>query len=178
MSLSIYSWPFITPLEEGDLLWQLEYGSPDDGMNDNEWAHIKYFKSSEKWGNPYTMKFDLVRRLDYFRELLGTRVIITYGTQGRHRPKSFHYSGQAVDVVLPDTSWHPLDIIFLAFKVGFSGVGFYSHWSYRGKEIGGYHLDWSGSPAFQGRKWLGVMEKGSQVYKALNYSNLKAFNII
>ena len=141
----------------------------------HNWHRLKYFDKDENWGNPYILCEELLLKLDVLREEIGHPFIVTSGTQGKHRPNSLHYQGKAVDFVCPDYDGHAIDFILKAVQRGFSGIGWYPHWQYKGKACGGMHVDFG---FWKTRHWLGVLDKGEQVYRPLDYLNLKKYEII
>ncbi len=141
-----------------------------------DWTLVNHFTKDENWGNPFLINEDLIYKLDGFRKELGVPIIITCGTQGKHKAGSFHYTGDAVDFVIADRcALDPLDIAFLALRFGFSGIGYYPHWKLWGKEVGGWHLDLTTK---RKAMWLGVMEKGEQAYRRFSGKNLKKYGIL
>jgi len=140
------------------------------------WNHVKYFKETENWGDPSRMKDAFISKLDNFRGAIGAPFIITSGTQGRHAINSLHYRGEAADfIILSDIA--PLDVILLALKHGFTGVGYYPGWVYKDKIIGGYHLDFSDARA-ETATWLGISSGGHKIYEPLSHKNLVQYGII
>lgn len=160
------------------------------------WNKLYYFKKDsfvDKWGEPDKLSDELLLRLDDFRRYVATPVYVTCGTQGKHAKYSQHYIGRAVDVVVSqkDKIHHPLDLILAAERLGFTGIGYYPHWSFRGIQTGGLHLDVRNpkieidtTPDYIASRWLGIKEwdkeKGQfiQNYYALNRDNLMRYKII
>ena len=150
------------------------------------WQKVRYFEPTENWGDADAISDDLILRLDDFRHYLGIPCYITAGvsTSG-HSGKSYHYREQgacAVDCVFPDYSGHPLDLILDATRFGFTGIGYYPHWQWKGEVVGGLHLDVrpmgldaDGTLNYRHSRWLGIMRDGKQVYLPLTYNNLKRY---
>ena len=150
------------------------------------WAKLRYFKKDsprDQWGSPDLIADELLLRLDDFRHTLGVPVYVTAGVNiGGHKPNSFHYPQNgacAVDVVVPDFNGHPVELLWEAMRFGFTGVGFYPHWKFDGRTVGGLHLDLrplekdaDGTVNYRHSRWLGVMRDGQQIYLPLTYRNL------
>lgn len=129
------------------------------------WSQLKHFKREENWGNPELIRPQLLLALDKWADLLSSTVIISCGTQGKHAPTSKHYSGEAVDVVLPHNSRSLFDTYLMAERFNFSSIGLYSYWKYNDTVVGGLHLEVSDHVG----RWISV-EPGK--YIALNKANL------
>lgn len=150
------------------------------------WQKLQYFKKEENWGDADAISDDLLLTLDDFRRYVGCRIIITAGvaTSG-HSGKSFHYRDQgacAVDCVLPEYPRSQVDLILDASRFGFTGIGYYPHWTYQGKTVGGLHLDvrplkWDADFTlnYQHSRWLGIIDDGKLKYLALTYDNLQKY---
>jgi uncharacterized protein YcbK (DUF882 family) len=134
-----------------------------------DWSKLKYFKPTEKWGNPDKMDMRLLVALDDFRHTLGIPIHIMegYATSG-HSSQSFHYKGLAVDCRLIDPKTNKArDLathVLAAFKSPFTGVGIYT-WGATGPFL---HLD---VRPHQGIRTIWVSEQ-PQVYKPLTESFL------
>ena len=158
------------------------------------WDKLRYFKRGSKvdnFGNEVLISDDLLLKLDDFRHYVGVPVIVTHGVKtSGHNPNSFHYPRMddndvqigacAVDVVLPTYNYGPYNLLLDALRFGFTGLGFYPHWKFRGRQVGGLHLDarplkWDSdfTKNYKQSRWMGVKdESGKQVYVALNMQNL------
>lgn len=111
-------------------------------MEKSDWEKIKFFSFNENWGDASLIKVELVTKLDVFRGLIDTPIFISCGTQGVHAPNSFHYKGEAVDILFPKKSTPDIPLLAKsAMQCGFSGIGLYPHWKLSDREIGGMHLD-------------------------------------
>ncbi len=111
-------------------------------MKVEDWKDIKHFTPNENWGDVSLINFELVKKLDQLRDLSGTPILITCGTQGKHVAHSLHYKGMAADLVCPEKKLAELpEIAEIAAALGFKGIGLYPHWQCHGKVIGGMHLD-------------------------------------
>jgi len=140
------------------------------------WHRLKFFNERENWGNSFKIEESLVLKLDLWREKIGSRVIITSGTQGKHVENSYHYKGMAADCLVPDTELHSLDLYIEAVRAGFGGIGYYTNWRYGKRIVPGFHLDIRERFA----TWLGVFDpvRSKRVYLAFNYKHLKEHRII
>ena len=135
-----------------------------------DWSKIKYFDANENWGDASKIDQSLLVGLDELRFKLGSPIIISSGTDGRHQVGSFHYDGKAVDVVAPNS--HIFNFFVTATRVkAFDGIGVYPEWSYRGIRCGGLHLDVGGS---FGRRWL----YHDAYYRELNFFFAKESGMI
>ena len=158
------------------------------------WKGLKYFKPDENWGplnatpeqnkwaskliSPYTL-----HRLDEMRGKLGTPFIPTCGVDpriGAHAKESYHRPDakggpSAVDGVIPFCKLSPIDVILLAEKFGFTGIGFYVGWKYEGKAVMGLHLDYRPLDGYMQARWLGVPIEGKQTYIAMNEANIRKY---
>ncbi len=102
-------------------------------MNDAEWAHIRHFDESEKWGDPAMMSFSLVAELDSLRDYVGQPIVIHRGYDAAAR-RSQHSHGLAADLHIVGM---PLVEAFLAAsRFSFMGIGVYPWW-----HNPGLHLD-------------------------------------
>lgn len=149
-------------------------------MKDEDWKKIKHFKKKENWGDPEKISKKLVEALDRLADQTGQKIIITCGTQGRHSDNSQHYLGRAADCVFPDINSliELYDIYENARKIeDFKGIGLYPHWKYKGKTIGGLHLDVRRKESNSLiSTWMSVLDsKGKQIYIALIEENLQKY---
>lgn len=118
------------------------------------------------------MSHDLLLALDDFREFIGTPIIVTSGNQGVHSPNSYHYienGSCAVDVVIPKYTGSVIDLLFDAKRFLFTGVGYYTWWTFYGEKAHGLHLDMRPTP--MAAHWLSPA-KGK--YIDLSFANLVA----
>lgn len=151
------------------------------------WNKVKkFFKKDsrvDKWGDPDAISDELLLRLYDFRKWIGLPVYVTHAVKdGGHSSRSFHYKENgacAVDVIIPDYQESPFDLIMDATRFGFTGIGYYPHWSWKGRATGGLHLDtrplkWDADRTknYSHSRWLGVMEDGKQIYISLTMENL------
>lgn len=144
------------------------------------WAKVKHFKSTENWGNPTLISPELIYELDAFRQRVGSRILISCGTQGKHCFNSFHYwkrdpsddnempKGLAVDIVFPDVSAELPELFLEALKMNFMGVGIYPHWKYDDRITGGMHLDVR--PTQYRATWIGL---GDGLYEQATFENIQ-----
>lgn len=89
-----------------------------------DWSKVRYFKSSEPWGDSSRINSGLVFLLDEFRHHLGLPFHVTFGTQGKH-VAPWHELGLAVDGVVDCGTRDKLDVILMATRLPFHGVGVY-----------------------------------------------------
>jgi hypothetical protein len=107
-------------------------------MNDSELEFIRHFPRPEieaTGSDVRHVKVITLMRLDFVRDQLGLKIKITCLTTGIHEPKSFHYTGDAVDwkFLEPKEKWPPQNkVIQTCLDAGFKGIGVYD-W--------GYHCD-------------------------------------
>ena len=98
------------------------------------------------------------------------------------------FRSNAVDIIVPKFKGSLLDLYLTAERFNFNGVGLYNGWKYKGKVVGGLHLDMrlldveaDGTFYYRTNRWLGVStpvkKRGklvaSQKYHAFNEANLK-----
>jgi len=85
----------------------------------------------------------ILARICCWRRYLGHPCIVstsyTPPQLGGHSTGSQHYKGRAVDVIVPGISL--LDVYLAAERFGFPGIGVYTWWKLRGRQVGGLHLD-------------------------------------
>ena len=165
---------------------------------DKTWANLKYFNKNENWGGypprdtPEARKHgaevisdELLLELDRFREVLNTPFIVTCGVDtAGHATDSKHYEANgacAVDIVIPDIAViDHLDRIFTAKDMKFRGIGYYPFWQWKGKMVGGFHLDMRPLVGKLKRAtWLGVPKSvftGNASDKGQSYVALDAHN--
>lgn len=110
-------------------------------MTEIEWKTFKHFKSTENWGDPSKIEYELVDRLERLRYRLRQSIIVTCGTQGKHTINSYHYRGEAVDIIVPSMRGFLFDLFIEAVRCNFTGIGIYPRWKYNNFTIGGLHLD-------------------------------------
>ncbi len=147
-------------------------------MTPAEWKQLKHFSAFENWGEADRMQLRLVKALDIFRDVAGTPILVTCGTQGKHSEHSEHYQGGAVDILFPNIFLPGLlDLFLLATRFDeFDGIGIYPHWRLNGVAHGGLHLDVREvkSKAY----WMGVPGAGGQRYVSLNAEHLRKYGLV
>lgn len=144
-------------------------------MLKSDWDQIKHFTKDENWGDSSLINLELIKELDALRDYLKTAIVITSGTKGTHEPTSNHYTGYAVDVVVPGRNL--LDTWIDANRFAFTGIGFYPGWTYESKVVGGLHLEKVTKQPFK-KLWMGIgTEKWNMQYVGMNAENLKAFYV-
>jgi hypothetical protein len=135
----------------------------------SDWKEIKFFKPTENWGEWEKIESNLIYMLDIFRERIATPVYISCGTQGRHSPNSYHYSGHAVDVLFPNKLMPDLaELSQQAKDMNFGGVGIYNNWDFHGVSTPGMHLDVRNGKQ---KLWIGI----EGMYLPYNDVNLKRY---
>lgn len=151
------------------------------------WKKLRYFKKNSKtdsWGDTKAIDDNHLLKLDDFRDYLGIPIIVTHAvkTDG-HASKSYHYPENgacATDIIIPDYVLSPFDLVMDATRFGFTGIGFYPHWRYKGVACGGLHLDsrplkWDidSTVNYCHSRWMGVRdETGKQRYIELSFENM------
>lgn len=146
------------------------------------WERLRYFKPDglDNFGEPDLIDDKLLLRLDDFRHWLGIPIYVTHGVKKEgHSKGSYHYvenGACAVDIIIPDYHNTGVDLVLDANRFGFVGIGYYPHWRWNDREVGGLHLDMRPLGRHQGlhykgARWMGVMENGKQVYKPLDYEH-------
>ena len=135
-----------------------------------DWTKLKYFKKNE-FSEPDKMQESILLLLDNFRDFIQSPLIIT--SDFRTDDKGQHGGGFAVDVIAYKWNKNLIDLYLAAERFNFQGIGIYPYWRHGNKRTGGLHLDNGGrtEPA----RWLCMVKNE---YIALNYENLKKFNII
>ena len=109
------------------------------------WSSIEWFEESEWKQDPSKASLNLIRAMDLVREATlrvkpphGVPIYIheCWAPDG-HSPRSYHYTGQAVDFHFgPGLSY--LEELLLLVKFNqFGGIGFYPKW----KPRPGWHVD-------------------------------------
>ena len=150
------------------------------------WEKLRYFKPSgsvDNFGDTDAIDDILLLRLDDFRHFLSCPFYVTNGvrpeTDGRSSYHTRSKGACAVDVVIPEYNGHPIDLIFAAMRFGFSGIGYYPDWQFKGIKCGGLHLDVrplgkdaDGTENYGHSMWMGVNISGKQTYIPLSYANL------
>lgn len=158
------------------------------------WAKLRYYKPGtiDKFGDPDAISDSVLLRLDDFRHFLAVPVYVTSGVRPDSDGKSSYHTPRngacAVDVMAPECLLHPIDLIFTAMRFGFSGIGYYPDWEWKGLKSGGLHLDTrplgidaDGTQNYGHSLWMGIKVQAqnsegtlvtSQKYIALTYANL------
>jgi uncharacterized protein YcbK (DUF882 family) len=133
---------------------------------DNIWSCLRYFKSTESWGDPEAISGNpagrvLLYQLDDLRGYVGRPIHI----HSAYRPgdPGFHGSGCAVDVHIDGLSlW---DQFMAAIRFQFSAIGVYPAWNNPG-----LHLDTRPMASGQPRAmwaWNGRMDGAKKVYDVI-----------
>lgn len=165
---------------------------------DSTWARLRYFKKNstiDKWGDIAAISDAHLLRLDDFRHYLGIPVFVTAGVKtSGHSKSSYHYSRTdisgreigacATDVIIPDYELSPFDLVLDATRFGFTGIGYYPHWQFKGRICGGLHLDsrplrWDNDDTrnYSHARWMGILdEKKKQRYIPLSFANLVKYS--
>lgn len=155
----------------------------------DQWSTLRHFRpdSIDDFGDPKKMSFSLLQTLDAYRSYIDRPIIVTFGTQGIHSPRSLHYTGHAVDIyVLLSRADTPLDIFISACRFPFSGIGIYPNWSgiHRGQRYPfafGMHLE-QGSSALEVNQtlklWVGYYDDNrTQKYKGLDSQAVREYKL-
>lgn len=159
----------------------------------------KYFRPDskiDKWGDPNELSDSHLLRLYDFRTFVNCPIYVTAGVKtSGHEKGSYHYKKIdehggvldpcATDIVIPDYEKSPFDLILDATRFGFTGLGYYPHWKFNGKTVGGLHVDsrplkWDLDETinYSHSRWMGVLdEKGKQIYIPLTFHNLLKYQI-
>ena len=153
-------------------------------MLDKDWEKIRHFRKTENWGDPTKIDFQLVHLLDQFRAHLGQEIYVSCGTQGAHVKDSMHYQGKAVDVIIDVGGKEPLDLVLLALKFPFTGIGIYPRWRHpRFLRPLGFHLDVRDVSSLPRgvvqATWIGVPNAtGKTTYCTFDAANLRRYGLI
>lgn len=107
-------------------------------MKPEDWKRIQFFKPKE-FRHPEALSLDFLLKMVKLRRFIRSRIIIT--SDYRQDDPGEHGKGLALDVVVPDYSGSIVDLYFAAERFDFKGIGIYNHWEYKGKLVGGLHLD-------------------------------------
>lgn len=163
--------------------------------SEDTWAKLRYFKKdspTDNYGDTSAIDDDLLLRLDDFRHYLGVPVYLLHGVEDKGHEKNSYHSrlrgGKAADIVCPQYTGHPIDLVFTAMRFGFSGIGYYPHWEFKGLQCGGLHLDVrplgidaDGTLNYGHSLWMGIKisekqadgtVKARQEYIPLTYANI------
>jgi len=161
--------------------------------SDEVWKKLKHFKplgGADNWGDVNAISEILLLALDDFRGYVNCPVHVTSGVEtGGHSKKSYHYRENgacAVDVILPEYKFNAYDLIIDASRFGFTGIGYYPDWQFKGKRGNGLHLDMrplirdsDATLNYKHSRWIGIKEMvGSvekQVYLPMSYENIKKY---
>lgn len=109
------------------------------------WSSIKWFTRSEWRHDPSKAAPALVKKLDQVRDLttktkppkgVPIHILVCWAEDG-HSPKSYHYSGQAVDFYFGSGLSVVEEFLLISSISGFGGIGYYPHWTPRP----GWHID-------------------------------------
>jgi uncharacterized protein YcbK (DUF882 family) len=100
------------------------------------WDSLRYFQKAEFKEDPRRVDKRLVLLMDSIRHKAGVPIVIheAWASSG-HAPKSYHYTGQAVDFHFIGLDyWTQWGILSSCREIG--GLGFYPDWNNPG-----WHLD-------------------------------------
>lgn len=105
-----------------------------------DWTQIKYFRPEEWQKDPERVSPTLVKVLDEIRRVSLFPIVIHVAWDwAGHSPKSFHYSGLAVDfhwAVDPKEFSYGEQFMLLSSFRELGGIGFYPYWNNPG-----WHVD-------------------------------------
>ena len=104
----------------------------DTLMNPALWRSVPYFTQTEKWGDPYRVRYGLIVELVKLRKLLGRPILIHCGF--REGDPGSHGAGEAVDCHADGMS--VVEFYLAASRFRFGGIGVYPWWNNPG-----LHLD-------------------------------------
>lgn len=154
-----------------------------------------YFKPDSKidnWGDPDAIDDTHLLRLYDFRVWIDCPIYVTAGVKNSgHSKNSYHYPREsegkkvafATDIIIPDYDATAYDLVLDATRFGFTGIGYYPHWKFKGEVVGGLHLDsrplkWDKDHTinYAHSRWMGVPLGGKQSYIALNWHNMLAYS--
>lgn len=103
-------------------------------MDQRQWQHINHFHQGENWGDLDLLKFELVQKLDWMREELGSPVFINCAADlTGHSTNSYHYKGMAADIHFSEDVL--LGDVFILATRWFSGIGLYPFWNNPGLHV-------------------------------------------
>ena len=142
-------------------------------MNHFDWKNIKHFRK-EEFNHPKRMAYAHVKRLDKFRDNLGSSIIIT--SDYRESETSMHGKGLATDIIAPKIT-NLFEFYLEAERFNFTGLGIYPHWQLNGNVIGGLHVDSRSPKNGRGARWICILVNGKQEYITLNQENLQRYII-
>lgn len=78
---------------------------------------------------------------------------------------------------MPDFNGALVDLLFVAMRFNFMGVGIYRDWEWKGKKTGGLHLDMR--TADHRALWFCYKNRyGKQEYVGLTLETLKGFGVV
>lgn len=101
-------------------------------MTPQQWTRIRYFDTTEKWGDPMRMNHELIQGLVALRRYVGERIIIHCGYDDR--PGGWHPKGRAVDLHIEGMPPMMQFLAALRFPV-FTGIGLYPWWNSPGIHV-------------------------------------------
>ncbi len=137
-----------------------------------------YFKEKEFFDYS-SMDKVLLYKLNVLRQKINKKILITSSNAlDGHKEDSYHYKGEAVDIICPDLKDN-LSFFMMCEQVDFSGIGLYPNWVFLGKRIMGVHLDVRELENGIGSRWICVNKRNAvgnvikSDYLALSSSNLK-----
>lgn len=152
-------------------------------MKNSDWKRLGYFNANENWGNWQVLDFRLILFLDWYRAFIDQKIIITCGTQGKHK-SDWHRKGLAVDCVLDGAKHGVLNSVFAAMRFPFTGIGVYpkARCSEFKKPIG-FHFDIREindmPPGVCRAQWIGIPDSnGEMQYYGLTEGMLKRWKVI
>jgi len=132
-------------------------------LKPSDWKKIKFFGPKE-FKHPEYLDLGLIKELDALRKFIGSFIIIT--SDWRSNDPGIHGKGLAIDLVAPRYSGSIIDLYFQAERFNFQGIGVYNHWKYKGRLVGGLHLDKRESRV--AARWIGTDDG----YHPLTHKNL------
>lgn len=152
-------------------------------MSKVDWSQLKTLKENMNWGDASKMDSTLLYTIDSWSIIEKKQIFVTPngGTTGEHSPNSLHYSGRAIDFVIPSAQKEDLFSMFISLlRFPFTEIGIYPDWRYNGKQVGGFHagLD-SGNLLVRKKLWMGVRDTNRKnIYIGITKANLIAYKLI
>lgn len=102
-------------------------------MTPAQWESVYPYFTPDECGST-NMDWEFMQLAYRLRRIIGPMVIHCGYSRNGHAPKSYHYSGQAIDFHAPESNFR---ITMAAIDhLGFGGCGWYPCWNHKG-----FHID-------------------------------------